>query len=66
MNNYDKNNSIFHLNNINNSNYFEFNNDNYKNKINKLLSETENYDEKYENTRLLIESVPAAGTDDKN
>ena len=26
----------------------------------------EDYDEKYENTRLLIESVPAAGTDDKN
>ena len=54
MNNYDKNNSIFHLNNINNSNYFEFNNDNYKNKINKLLSETENSDEKYEN--ILIDN----------
>ena len=26
----------------------------------------EDYDVKYENTRLLIESVPAAGTDDKN
>ena len=26
----------------------------------------EDYDEKYESTRLLIESVPSAGTDDKN